>query len=321
MPAQNTVPGLSAMNIALRTTLRHLIMHLLFFLPQEQQVRIERWLRGQEDFWKLALADCVIVSFGKSGRTWLRVMLSRVYQVRYGLAQRHLLAFDNLHNKVPAIPRIFFTHDNYLKDYTKQGDGKALYRDKKVILLVREPADVAVSQYFQWKFRMTGRKKKINNYPTRDVPLYDFVMMPECGLPKIIDFMNAWGRELGNIKDLLVIRYEDLRAQPQEMLRRVLEFIGTPAGEDELRDAVGFASVENMRQLEQKRVFWLAGRRMLAKDRSNPNTYKVRRAKVGGYRDDFTPEQLASIDAVVASRLLPVFAYGRDEARGKLATG
>jgi Sulfotransferase domain len=43
--------------------------------------------------------------------------------------------------------------------------------------------------------------------------------------------MNAWGRELGKIKDLMVIRYEDLRAQPQEMLRRVLGFIGTPAAE------------------------------------------------------------------------------------------
>ena len=67
-------------------------------------MHIERWLRGNEDFRKLSLADCVIVSFGKSGRTWLRVMLSRVYQVRHGLAQRHLLAFDNLHNKVPQIP-------------------------------------------------------------------------------------------------------------------------------------------------------------------------------------------------------------------------
>jgi hypothetical protein len=134
------------MNVALRTTLRHLIMHLLFFLPQKRQVRVERWLRGQEDFWKLRSADCVIVSFGKSGRTWLRVMLSRIYQVRYGLAQRHLLAFDNLHNKVPAIPRIFFTHDNYLKDYTKQGDGKALYRDRVVtpsLILKRQESDPA----------------------------------------------------------------------------------------------------------------------------------------------------------------------------------
>jgi hypothetical protein len=311
------------MNIALRTTARHLIMHGLSFLPKERQVHIERWLRGNEDFRKLALADCVIVSFGKSGRTWLRVMLSRVYQVRHGLAQRHLLAFDNLHNRIPEIPRIFFTHDNYLKDYTKQGDGKRQYRDKKVILMVRDPADVAVSQYFQWKFRMTSRKKKINDYPAdgEDVPLYDFVMMPACGLPKIIDFMNGWARELDNIKDLMVIRYEDLRADPKEMLRRVLEFIGTSPTEAELREAVEFASIENMRQLEQKRVFWLAGRRMLAKDRSNPNTYKVRRAKVGGYRDDFTTEQLAVIDAMVEERLLPVFGYSRREQEARLATG
>jgi hypothetical protein len=311
------------MSIALRTTMRHLIMHTLFFLPRERQVRIERWLRGNEDFRKLSLADCVIVSFGKSGRTWLRVMLSRVYQVRHGLAQRHLLAFDNLHKKVPEIPRIFFTHDNYLKDFSKQGEQKVLYRDKKVILMVRDPADVAVSQYFQWKFRMTNRKKKINNYPEggQDVSLYDFVMMPACGLPKIIDFMNGWARDLANIKDLMVIRYEDLRADPQDMLRRVLEFIGTPATLAELQEAVAFASIENMRMLEQKRVFWLSGRRMLAKDRSNPNTYKVRRAKVGGYRDDFTSEQLASIDAMVEKRLLPVFGYSRSEQQAKLAVG
>jgi len=303
------------MSIAFRTTLRHLIMYLLFFLPKEQQVRIERWLRGHEDFRKLALADCVIVSFGKSGRTWLRVMLSRFYQVRHGLSQRHLLAFDNLHNRVPAIPRIFFTHDNYLKDYVKEQGSKAAYYDKRLVLMMRDPADVAVSQYFQWKFRMTDRKKKINNYPESgaDVSLYDFVMMPECGLPKIIDFMNGWGRELDRFRHLMIVRYEDLRADPEEMLRRILEFIGTPGSPEHIRQAVEFASVENMRQLEQKRVFWLAGRRMLAKDRSNLNTYKVRRAKVGGYRDDFTPEQLAAIDALVAQRMLPVFGYARDE--------
>lgn len=307
------------MSMAVRTTTRHLISYSLFFLPEERRTSIERWLRGHEDARKLALADCVIVSFGKSGRTWLRVMLSRVFQVRHGLAQRHLIAFDNLHNRVPAIPLIFFTHDNYLKDYTKQPDTKRPYYAKKVILMVRDPADVAVSQYFQWKFRMTDRKKKINEYPRAgaDVSLFDFVMMPSCGLPKIIDFMNGWARELGNIKDLMIIRYEDLRADPKEMLRRVLDFIGSPASEEELQQAVDFASVDNMRALEQKRVFWLSGRRMLAKDRSNPNTYKVRRAKVGGYRDDFTPEQLAAIDAMVASRLLPGFGYGGGDAGTK----
>jgi hypothetical protein len=297
-------------------------MHLLFFLPEEKKVPIERRLRGMEDFQKLARADCVVVSFGKSGRTWLRVMLSRFYQVRYGLARRHLLSFDNLHNKNSAIPKIFFTHDNYLKDYVKQADPKALYRDKKVVLMVRDPADVAVSQYYQWKFRMPSRKKRINDYPLQgeDVSLYDFVMRPQSGLPKVIEFMNGWGGELDRIKDLMVVRYEDLRAGPDDVLARILDFVGTPGSPEEMAEAVRFASVENMRQLEQKRVFWLSGRRMLAKDRNNLDTYKVRRAKVGGYRDDFTPAQLEAIDTLVNTRLLPVFGYGRSNAQADLAT-
>jgi sulfotransferase family protein len=307
--------GLFGMNIVTGPTSRHLIMRLLFFLPEEKQVRIERRLRGREDFDKLARADCVVVSFGKSGRTWLRVMLSRFYQVRYGLARRHLLSFDNLHNKIPAIPKIFFTHDNYLKDYATQVDPKALYREKRVVLMIRDPADVAVSQYYQWKFRMPSRKKRLNDYPSHgeDLSLHDFVMRPQSGLLKVIEFMNGWGRELDRIKNLLVVRYEDLRADPEDVLKRILDFIGTPGSTEHVREAVSFASVENMRQLERKRVFWLSGRRMLAKDRGNLDTYKVRRAKVGGYRDDFTREQLAAIDTLVNTRLLPVFGYARSK--------
>lgn len=309
------------MIFALRTTMRHIIMRCLFFLPPETQTRIERRLRGREDYRKLQAADCVFVSFGKSGRTWLRVMLSRFYQVKHGLSERHLLAFDNLHNKNPAIPVIFFTHDNYLKDYVQDEQSKAQYYNKKVVLLVRNPADVAVSQYFQWKFRMQPRKKRINDYPTEDVPLFDFVMMPGCGLPKIIDFMNGWGRELSRVKQLLVIRYEDMQANTAETLRRILEFIGTPGTPEQIEEAVRFASVENMRALEQKRVFWLSGRRMLATDRSNLNTYKVRRAKVGGYREDFTPEQLSKIDELVEQRLIPVFGYVRSAKGEPVAAG
>lgn len=298
------------MEIAFRTTLRHIIMHVLFFLPVDKKVRIERWLRGHEDFRKLSLADSVIVSFGKSGRTWLRVMMSRFYQIKHSLPERHLIAFDNLHRKNKAIPLIFFTHDNYLKDFTDHNQTKEDYYQKKVVLMVRDPADVAVSQYFQWKFRMTERKKIINKYPLDpSVSLFDFVMTPECGLRKIIDFMNDWARELGRFRSLLIVRYEDMRADPAGVLGRILEFVGTPATPEQLAEAVRFASVENMRALETKRVFWLAGRRMLAGDRNNPNSFKVRRAKVGGYRDDFTSEQQEAIDREIATHLAPVFGY------------
>jgi hypothetical protein len=297
------------MSIAYRSALRHVFMSALFFLPDDKKIPLERRLRGREENRKLGLADAVIVSFGKSGRTWLRVMLSRFYQVKHGLAQHHLIGFDNLHAKNRAIPRIFFTHDNYLKDFTGHAEDKSDYYDKKVVLMVRNPADVAVSQYFQWKYRMRPGKKLINDYPDADVSLYDFVMRPNAGLPKVIEFMNGWARELPRLKHLLVVRYEDMRADPEGALRRIVEFIGTPGTSAEIAEAVNFASIENMRALEQKRVFWLSGGRMLAKDRNNLNTYKVRRAKVGGYREDFSEEQTRRIEEMVAHGLDPVFGY------------
>jgi len=43
--------------------------------PEAEILREERKLRGVEQFDKLQKADIVVVSFGKSGRTWLRVMV------------------------------------------------------------------------------------------------------------------------------------------------------------------------------------------------------------------------------------------------------
>jgi len=63
-------------------------------------------------------------------------------------------------------------------------------------------------------------------------------------------------------------------------------------------------------KLETKRVFWLSGSRMAPADRSNPDSYKVRRGKVGGYRDYFDDGQIARIDAIIGDRLSPFFGYG-----------
>jgi Sulfotransferase domain len=288
-----------------RTGARHLP-----FVPKERTRQLERWLRGREDWRKLRLADAVVVSFGKSGRTWLRVLLSRVFQLQHGLDERAILGFDNLHYRTGAAPKVLFTHDNYLKDYTGRRDSKADFYDKKVIFLARDPRDVAVSQYFQWKYRMKPNKKDINAYPIDDLAPFDFVMS-DAGLPKVIEFMNLWAREAPKIKDFMVVRYEDLRARPEDTLQGVLQFLGTPATGGQIADAVAFASYDNMKQMEQQRVFWLSGGRLVPKDRSNPNSYKVRRGKVAGYRDDFDAAQLARIDRLVETTLDPLYRYAR----------
>lgn len=299
------------MQTILKKAVRYLVLGLVFFLPKHHKIRIERWLRGKEEYRKLQLSDCVIVSFGKSGRTWLRVMLSGFYQVKHGLSERHLIGFDNLHKKNPAIPKIFLTHDNYIKDYTGNRDSKADFYNKKVVLLVRNPLDIAVSQFFQWKYRMRSGKKALNEYPENgsDINIYDFVMAPNAGLPKIVGYLNLWADESSKLNNLLVVRYEDMQADTARVLTKIVEFIGTPGGADEIRAAVQFASIENMRNMEQKRTFWLSGNRMVAKDRNNPNSFKVRKAKVGGYHDYFDDAQIEAMQQVVETRLDPFFGY------------
>lgn len=297
---------------AIKKFSRFLVRKSVFFLPEQRQIAIERRHRGREQYGKLRRADCTIVSHGKSGRTWLRVMLSRVYQVRYGLPEGSLLSFENFHKKDARIPRIFFTHDNYLRDYTRHTDARSDYGDRKVVLLVRHPADVTVSQYFQWKYRMKVGKKSLLNYPDHkeDVSLFDFIMRPEWGVARVIEFLNMWAHDVPQLKDFLLVRYEDLRTDPGKVVGSILDFVGTPATEDEIRDAVEFGSYENMKKMEQKGSFWLSGGRMKPRDESNPDSYKVRRGKVGGYLDYFDDDQAAQINRLIDETLAPVFGYG-----------
>ncbi len=290
---------------------REVILFFAFFLPLERKCQLERRLRGKEEHRRVGLADVVIVSFGKSGRTWLRVLLSRFFQLRFGLRPSAFIGFDNLHRRHEGIPRIFFTHDNYLRDFTGNLDNKRDFYGRKVVLLVRQPEDVAVSQFHQWKFRMRPHKMDLNRYPSQgtQVDVFNFVMDEDAGLPKVIDFMNGWAKELPRLQQLLIVRYEDLRRDTAGELRRVLEFMDQQPTDADLKDCVAFASVDNMRKLEEKRTFWLAGSRMRPGDKSNPDSFKVRRAKVGGYRDYFDEHQLVEMDRITEARLLPGFGY------------
>ena len=303
---------------------REVAVALVFFLPEAKRIQFERWLRGREETRRLRRADVAIVSFGKSGRTWLRVMISRYYQLVHGIPERALLGFDNYHRRDSRIPKIFFTHDNYIKDYTGEHDSKASFYGKKVVLMVRNPKDIVVSQYFQWQHRMRPAKKKLNKYPPHgtEVSAYDFVMDPDCGLPDIIAYLNLWAREAQRVERLLIVRYEDMRSDPNKTLRRVMEFINDDSVDaSAIEGAVEYSSVENMRKLEEKNVFWLAGGRMKPGKKGDPNSYKVRRAKVGGYTDYFDDKERAEIDRLVSHDLSPTYGYEAPPEPDRAATG
>ncbi|MEI7597813.1 MAG: sulfotransferase domain-containing protein [Aestuariivirga sp.] len=295
----------------LRTGLRQLVSHGSVVLPRDTGIRFERWIRGFEEKKKRDAADGAIVSFGKSGRTWVRVLVWRYLSQKNGYPSDRISGFDEFRDRRPGVPVLFFTHDNYLKDFLGHDRKAEIYGALPTVLLVRDPRDTAVSQFFQWKHRMLARKKVINDYPLADeTSVHDFITGQQAGLPKIIDFMNDWAAAAPKMQKFLVVRYEDLRADTKAQLRRVLEFFGEHPTDAELEDAVTFASMDNMRRMEVENAQKTgAHRSMKPGNADDPSSFKVRRGKVGGWTDYVTEEQADAIDRYVAETLSPVFGY------------
>jgi len=272
---------------------------------------LERWARGREETHKLAKSDFAFVSYGKCGRTWLNAMLSKYFQQRYALPDHVLLQFDNLHRLNPAVPTVLLTHDNYIRDYVRSGPRKTAFYAKPTSLLVRHPADIATSLFFHWQHRMRPEKKALNRFPAEgtEISIYDFVMYPTV-LPVIVTYMNEWAAELPRLQNLLVTRYEDLRADPHRELARVLRWMGETPSDAEIQAAVDFAAFENLKKLEAGAKY-TGHRRLTPGAADNPDSYKVRRAKVGGYRDYFDDDQVRAIETAIDDRLNPIFNYGR----------
>lgn len=54
----------------------------------QARVKAYRWVKSRIDLKRLAAADVAFVSYAKAGRTWTRVMMSRLYQLKYGLLKK-----------------------------------------------------------------------------------------------------------------------------------------------------------------------------------------------------------------------------------------
>jgi hypothetical protein len=261
----------------------------------------EQWQRQRKAMRKLRACDVAVVSAAKSGRTWLAVMISHVYHQRLGIDRREVIRFDNFRRANRAAPTIFFSHDNR-KDEARSPRFRARhFRGVKTILLVRDPRDTAVSAYF-------------NSFRHPDDPrpslhrkgMTEFVI--DSRLPRLIEFLRRWQHQIGEVDRHLVVRYEDLRSRPQAELARAMRFIeDRPPGAAEIARAVEFASFENLRRKEAAGFF--ATDRLRAADAAKPETFKVRRGKVGGYGDYFTPDQLARIQDQMARAGLDALGY------------
>ena len=83
--------------------------------------------------------------------------------------------------------------------------------------------------------------------------------------------------------------------------------MGDTFSDGEIQEAVDFGSFDNLRKLESEGFFRSGG--LTLRNPKDPESFKVRRAKVGGYRDYFTPEQADELEELVRTHLSPSLGY------------
>ena len=105
--------------------------------------------------------------FPKTGGTWVRLLLNSALAAQTGVQPRKPLEFDEFAVRNASIPLIRALHEDepHWKKPDQLSESKERFRDKRVILLVRDPRDTIVFALFSNDEAMAGYTKAIQRIP------------------------------------------------------------------------------------------------------------------------------------------------------------
>ncbi len=167
--------------------------------------------------------------------------------------------------------------------------------ESRMVFLVRDPRDVTSSALNTRKrgSRVYERHRdRLGGEDTLgDVPSDDFVR----------ERAKMYLRDMGQVKAAyeahegykVLVRYEDLRADTLETMKRIYSALDIPMDEEELARTVENHSFENLPQ-----------------EKKGPGKSR-RKATPGGWREDLTPEQVKTVERITAPLLHEY--YGDEE--------
>jgi hypothetical protein len=187
--------------------------------------------------------DVFLVSYPRSGNTWTRFLIGNLVN------PDEPVTFANVEQRVPSIyslpdralrrlPRIIKSHEIFDPRYPR------------VIYMVRDPRDVAVSFYhFNIKLGRFKDDLALDEFVTRFVAANIVPDVDRYGSWE--DHVLSWTRMRGARKTFCFIRYEDMLRDPAAELKKMAPLLGVKPTPERLARAVELSSADRMRALEK----------------------------------------------------------------------
>jgi hypothetical protein len=227
--------------------------------------------------------DIFLVGYFRSGSTWSRFLLGNFIQ------QDEPLTFTNMERLLPVIynlpdrvlrslPRVLKSHECFDPRYPR------------VIYVVRDPRDVAVSFYFyNLKVRVIPDGYSMDEFVTRFVAANAVPYADRVGCWQ--DHVLSWVRLRQGSSGFRLVRYEDLLADPAKELTNLAPMLGIDPTPARVERAVRLSSASYMQSLEKKQSKqWVT-----TKDTRQDIPF-VREAKSGGWRNTLSATAVRTIE-------------------------
>ena len=235
--------------------------------------------------------DLFLVSYPRSGNTWLRFLLANALRpdepATFGTMARLVPDVydepDAVLRKLPR-PRSLKSHEPYDPRY------------RSVVYLVRNPVDVAAS-YYHYLIKMRVLEEGFD----RNRFVQAFVEGSLDGFGPWGDHVAGWLDAREGDERFVCLRYEDLLEDASAAVRQMLRLLGVARDDEQVGAAVARSSAEELRRLERETATELPTFRGSRLDKPF-----IRAARVGAGSEELPPELVARIAeawAPVAARL------------------
>jgi hypothetical protein len=227
--------------------------------------------------------DVFLTSYPRSGNTWTRFLVGNLVN------SNQPVTFLNVERLVPDM----YKHsDRYLRQLPRPRILKSHEvfdpRYKRIIYIVRDPRDVAVSNYhWEMKQRSVADQCPIDAFVTRWIKGIYWDRLGNWG-----DHVTSWVSTRNGSNGFLLLRYEDLIADAAQELVKVAELLGIAPGTERLARAVELSSAERMRELESRQ-----GKKWVQTRYTRQDKAFVRKASSGDWKSKLPRHSIAEIEA------------------------